>query len=59
MNLIAWIFGSTLTLITLLRLRMKRITLIISMLGGFEQAANSVDKNSKKSTRAIGSLETL
>ena len=47
------IFGSTRTLVTLLRPWIRRLTLIISLLGSFEQAANSVGKNLKKSTGAL------
>ena len=31
---------------------------MVSLLGGFHQVANSVDKNSKKSTGTLDSLET-
>ena len=51
-TLISHDLGSTRTLITLLPLD-KRFTMIIYMLGGFEQAANSIQKNSKKSTLTL------
>ena len=46
--------GSTRTLVMLLRPWIRRFTMItVSLLGRFEQAANSVDKNSKKSTQTL------
>ena len=56
-TLIKWGLGSTLILVTLLRPWIRRL----SLLDGFEQAANSADKNSKKFTeilRNIGSSKT-
>ena len=50
--------GSTQTLVTLLCLRIRRFTMIISA-GGFKQAANSVDKNLKKFTGTLDHWKLL
>ena len=50
--------GSIQTLVTLLCLWIRHFTMIISA-GGFKQAANSVDKNSKKSTGTLDHRKLL
>ena len=50
--------GSNSTLVTLLRPWIRRFTMIISAVG-FKQAANSVDKNSKKSTETLDRWKLL
>ena len=45
--------GSTRILVSLLRSWIRRFAIIISLLGGFEQAENSVEKNLKKFTGTL------
>ena len=52
------LLGSTRTLVTLLRPWIRRFTMIISA-GGFKQEANSVNKNSKKSTGTLDHWKLL
>ena len=46
-------------IVSLLRPWIRRIMMIISMLGDFQQVANLVDKNSKRSTETLDDKKNL